>query len=66
MTVSTYHINHLIKTYFKQTRLINQARKNVQQSMSDTVRLSTAGKRRLFEKMKEHAIDQVKVHYGGK
>lgn len=66
MTVSTYHINHLIKTYFKQTRLINQARKNVQRSMSDTVRLSTVGKRRLFEKMKDNAIDQVKVQYGGK
>ena len=66
MTVSTYHINHLIKTYFKQTRLINQARKNVQQSMSDTVRLSTVGKRRLFEKMKDNAIDQVKAQYGGK
>ncbi|KPJ57682.1 MAG: hypothetical protein AMJ42_04480 [Deltaproteobacteria bacterium DG_8] len=66
MIVNTYHINHLFKTYFKQTRLINQARKNARKSISDTIRLSTAGKKRLFEKMKEQAIDQVKIHYGGK
>jgi hypothetical protein len=35
----------------------------VQQPFSDIVMLSTAGRKRLFEKMKEHAIDQVKIHH---
>ncbi len=65
MTVSTYHIDHLFKTYFKQTRLINQARKNTRLSIIDTVRLSKAGKKRMFERVKEHAIDQVRIHIEG-
>ena len=58
MTITTYHISHLIKSYFKQNRFINQERRDIKQSVSDTVRLSAAGKKRIFEKMKEQTIDQ--------
>lgn len=66
MTVSVYHINYLMKSYFKQTRLTNQTNERVQQSVRDSVALSEAGKKRLFEKMKEHAIDQIKMQCGEK
>lgn len=66
MTITTYHINHIMKSYFKQTRSIDQGSKKVQQSISDTVRLSKAGRKRIFERMKENTIDQVKIQYIGK
>jgi hypothetical protein len=55
-----------MKSYFKQIRLPNQTNERVQQSVRDSVALSEAGKKRLFEKMKEHAIDQIKMQCGEK
>lgn len=55
-----------MKSYFKQTRSINQGSREVQQLVSNSVKLSTAGKKRLFERMKENAIDQIKIQYKGR
>ncbi len=66
MIITQYHINHVMKSYFKQTRSINQGSREAQQLVSDSVKLSTAGKKRLFERMKENAIDQIKIQYKGR
>ena len=63
MAITTCNANNLMKSYTKQARLIAQRRKNVQQSMIDTIRLSSEGKRRLFEKMTEQAIDKIKIQH---
>ena len=61
MTVTTYHINHLMKSYSRQNRLVDQGRKKVEQIVNDTVKISSAGKKRIFERMKEKAIDQINI-----
>ncbi len=61
MTVTTYNINHLMKSYSRQNRLVDQERKKVEQTVNDTVRISSAGKKRIFERMKEQAIDRIKI-----
>ena len=63
MTITTYDVNNLMRNYSKQTRLINQRKKNVQLSFSDTIRLSSEGKSRLFERMQEQTIDKIKIQY---
>ena len=65
MTITTYDVNNLIKNYSKQTRLINQRKKNIQLSFADTIRLSAEGKKRLFERMQEQTIDKIKIQYRG-
>jgi phosphoribosyl-ATP pyrophosphohydrolase len=59
MTITTYHINYMMKSYFSQNKSMNRENRRIQQSVTDTVRLSTAGRKRIFKKMKEHALDQV-------
>ena len=66
MTITIYHINHVMKSYFKQDRSISQESKKVKQSINDTVKLSSAGRERIFKKMKEHALDQVIIQSKGK
>ena len=66
MTITTYHINHMMKSYFSQNKSINRENRRIQQSVTDTVRLSTAGRKRIFKKMKEHALDQVIIQSKGK
>jgi len=66
MTVSIYHINHLMKSYFKNSRSTAKGNKDVLQSVNDMVSLSTAGRKRLYEMMKEQAIGQAKIQYKGK
>lgn len=66
MTITTYHINHVMKSYFKQDRSISQESRKVEQSINDTVKLSAAGRKRIFKKMKEHALDQVIIQSKGK
>lgn len=61
MTITTYDVNNLMRNYSKQTRLINQRKKNVQLSFADTIRLSAKGKRRLFERMQEQTADKIKI-----
>ncbi|MCK5185993.1 MAG: hypothetical protein KAJ00_04195 [Deltaproteobacteria bacterium] len=61
MTITTYDVNNLMRNYSKQTRLINQRKKNVQLSFADTIRLSAEGKRRLFERMQEQTADKIKI-----
>ena len=63
MAITTCNVNNLMKSYTKQTRFIAQRRKNVQQSMIDTIRLSTEGKKRLFERMKQQAVDKIKIQH---
>ena len=63
MTITTYDVNNLMRNYSKQTRLINQRKKNVQLSFTDTIKLSAEGKRRLFERMKEQTIDKIMIQY---
>jgi phosphoribosyl-ATP pyrophosphohydrolase len=59
MTITTYHINYMMKSYFSQNKSMNRENRRIQQSVTDTVRLSTAGRKRIFKKMKEYALDQV-------
>ena len=59
MTSTTYHINYMMKSYFSQNKSINREKRRIQQAVTDTVRLSTAGRKRIFKKMKEHALDQI-------
>ena len=66
MTITTYHINHVMKSYFKQDRSNSLESKKVIQSVNDTVRLSAAGRKRIFKKMEEHALDQVMIQSKGK
>lgn len=66
MTITTYHINYMMKSYFSQNKSINRENRRIQQSMTDTVRLSTAGRKRIFKKMKEHALDRVIIKSKGK
>jgi len=66
MTITTYHINHVMKSYFRQDRSISQEKRKVKQSINDTVKLSSAGRERIFKKMKEHALDQVIIQSKGK
>ena len=56
MTITIYHINHVMKSYFKQDRSISQESKKVKQSINDTVKLSSAGRERMFKKMKEACL----------
>ncbi len=63
MAITTCNVNNLMKSYTKRTRLITQRIKNVQQSMIDTIILSTEGKKRLFERMKEQAADKIKIQH---
>ncbi len=63
MTITTYDVNNLMRNYSKQTRLINQRKKNVQPSFANTIRLSAEGKRRLFERMQEQTIDKIMIQY---
>lgn len=63
MTITTYDVNNLMRNYSKQTRLIKQRRKDVQQSFADTIRLSPEGKRRLFERMQEQTIHKIRIQY---
>ena len=63
MTITTYDVNNLMRNYSKQTRLINQRKKNVQLSFTDTIKLSAEGKRRLFERMQEQTIDKIMIQY---
>jgi len=64
MTITTYHINHLMKRYSRQIRLIDQGRKGTPKTVSDTVKISAEGKKRIIERMKEQAIDQVTIQNG--
>ena len=66
MSITTYHINHVMKSYFKQDRSISQESGKVKQSINNTVKLSSAGRERIFNKMKEHALDQVIIQSKGK
>jgi hypothetical protein len=66
MTITTYHINHVMKSYFKQDRSIGQESRKVKQSINDAVKLSAAGRERIFKKMKKHALDQVIIQSKGK
>jgi phosphoribosyl-ATP pyrophosphohydrolase len=66
MTITTYHINYMMKSYFSQNKSMNRENRRIQQSVTDTVRLSTAGRKRIFKKMKEHALDQVIIQTKGK
>ena len=66
MTITTYHINHVMKSYFKQGRSISQESGKVKQPINDTVKLSAAGRKRIFKKMKEHALDLVIIQSKGK
>ncbi len=66
MTITTYHINYMMKSYFSQNKSINRENRRIQQSVTDTVRLSTAGRKRIFKKMKEHALDQIIIQTKGK
>jgi len=66
MTITTYQINHMMISYFSQNKSINRENRRIQQSVTDTVRLSTAGRKRIFKKMKEHALDQVIIQTKGK
>jgi hypothetical protein len=61
MTVTTYQINNLMKSYSRQIRVIDQERKKVSQIVNDTVKISFSGKKRIFERMKEQAIDQIRI-----
>jgi len=61
MTVTTYQINNLMKSYSRQNRIVDQGRKKVAQIVNDTVKISSSGKKRIFERMKEQAIDQIKI-----
>ena len=61
MTVTTYQINNLMKSYSRQNRVIDQERKKVSQIVNDTVKISFSGKKRIFERMKEQAIDQIRI-----
>jgi phage-related tail protein len=61
MTVTTYQINNLMKSYSRQNRIVDQGRKKVTQIVNDTVKISSSGKKRIFERMKEQAIDQIKI-----
>ena len=63
MTITSYDVNNLMRNYSKQIRLMNQRKKNVQLSFTDTIRLSAEGKRRLFERMHEQTIDKIKLQY---
>jgi phosphoribosyl-ATP pyrophosphohydrolase len=66
MTITTYHINYMMKSYFSQNKSMNRENRRIQQSVTDTVRLSTAGRKRIFKKMKEHALDQIIIQTKGK
>ncbi len=66
MTITTYHINYMMKSYFSQNKSMNRENRRTDQSVTDTVRLSTAGRIRIFKKMKEHALDQVIIQTKGK
>ncbi len=66
MTITTYHINYMMKSYFSQNKSMNRENRRIQQSATDTVRLSTAGRKRIFKKMKEHALDQIIIQTKGK
>lgn len=66
MTITTYHINYMMKSYFSQNKSMNRENRRIQQLVTDTVRLSTAGRKRIFKKMKEHALDQVIIQTKGK
>ena len=61
MTITTYQINYLMKSYSRQNRLIDQGKKKVEQIINDTVRISSSGKKRIFARMQEQAIDQIKI-----
>jgi hypothetical protein len=61
MTVTTYQINNLMKSYSRQNRVVDQERKKVAQIVNDTVKISSSGKKRIFERMKEQAIDQIRI-----
>ncbi len=61
MTITTYQINHLMKSYARQNRVVDQGRKKVAQVVNDTVKISSSGKKRIFERMKEQAIDKIKL-----
>jgi len=61
MSITTYHINSLMKSYSRQNRLVEQGRNQVEQMVKDTVRISSSGKKRIFERMKEQAIDRIKI-----
>jgi phage-related tail protein len=61
MSVTTYQINNLMKSYSRQNRIVDQGRKKVTQIVNDTVKISSSGKKRIFERMKEQAIDQIKI-----
>ena len=66
MTITTYHINYMMKSYFSQNKSMNRENRRLEPSVTDTVRLSTAGRKRIFKKMKEHALDQVIIQTKGK
>ncbi len=61
MSVTPYQINNLMKSYSRQNRIVDQGRKKVTQIVNDTVKISSSGKKRIFERMKEQAIDQIKI-----
>ena len=61
MSVTTYQINNLMKSYSRQNRIVDQGRKKVTKIVNDTVKISSSGKKRIFERMKEQAIDQMKI-----
>jgi len=61
MTITTYQINNLMHSYSRQNRLVEQGRNKIEKIVNDTVRISSSGKKRIFERMKEQAIDQIKI-----
>ena len=61
MTITTHQIDHLMQSYTRQSRLVDHDKNKVQKAVADTVTLSSAGRKRIFERMKEQAIDQLKI-----